>query len=116
MHSVNYHLGVGYEVWKGPDAWLWLVVSAYRNAGAIGVAASQGQAARDACLAIEEMTAWPCPFAAASAWACGSALQSSEAMTHAKIQWEATLGQLQHYLSCVADPLPGSSSASSPCV
>lgn len=105
MRSNNHHLGIGYEVWKGPDAWLWLVISPYRNAGTIGAASSQNQAARDACLAIEEMTAWPYPLAAASAWANGSALQSSEAMTQAKLQWEATLSQLQHYLSCVTSSM-----------
>ena len=102
MRSTNYHLGVGYEVWKGPDSWLWLVISPYRNAGTIGVAASHNQAARDACLAIEEMAVWQCPSAAASAWLNGSALQGSEAITYAKIQWEATLNQLHHYLSCMA--------------
>ena len=105
MRTTNYHLNIGYEVWKGPDAWLWLVISPYRNAGTIGVAASQDQAARDACLAIEEMNAWLCPSAVASAWANSSTPQSSEAMTHAKIQWEATLSQLQRYLSCVANSI-----------
>jgi hypothetical protein len=76
MRSVNYYLGIGYEVWKGHNAWLWLVVSPNCNAGTIGVAASQDQAARDACLSIEEMTAWPCQFAAASVWANGSAMPS----------------------------------------
>ena len=109
MRSTNYHLGIGYEVWKGQDAWLWLVVSPYRNAGTIGAAAGQHQAARDACVAIEEMTAWPCLFAAASAWASESTLQDCEAKTCAKTQWETALSQLQRYLSCVAEHLPGSS-------
>ena len=102
MRTTNYHLNIGYEVWKGPDAWLWLVISPYRNSGTIGVAGSQNQAARDACLAIEEMNAWLCPSVPAYACANGSAQQSSDGMTQAKIQWEATLSQLQRYLSCVA--------------
>jgi hypothetical protein len=108
MRSINYHFGIGYEVWKGPDSWLWLVVSPYRDAGIIGVAASQDQAARDVRQSIEEMTTWPYLLAATSSWTGKSALQGCEARTRAKIQWEAVLSQLQRYLSQVTDPLPGS--------
>jgi hypothetical protein len=101
MRATNYHLGIGYEVWYGQNSWFWLVISPYQNAGTIGAAVSQDQAACDACLTIEEMTAWPYPQPCSTACAEGQRLQSSNVMIQAKIQWEDTLTRLQHYLSCV---------------
>jgi len=102
MRSANYHLGVGYEVWKSQDSWFWLVVSPYRNAGTIGAAPSRIQAASDACLAIEEMAAWLNPSVAASACLGISQSEPTDVMARARIQWEARLSQLHRYLSCIA--------------
>jgi hypothetical protein len=104
MRATSYHLGIGYEVWNGQNSWFWLVISPYQNAGAIGAASSQNQAAGDACMAIEEMTAWPYPKPPATTSLGGMQFQSSNAMIQARIQWEATLSRLQHYLSCMISP------------
>jgi hypothetical protein len=97
-------MGIGYEVWNGQDAWFWLVISPYRNAGSIGVAANQDQAARDACLSIEEMASWRYPLAHL-ACTSGPRFQPSDAMTDAKTQWEAVLTRLQQYLSCMTSSI-----------
>jgi hypothetical protein len=98
MRSTTYHFGVGYEVWNAQDSWFWLVISPYRNAGTIGAAGSRNQAARDACLAIEEMAAWG--YQLSSTVSSGEPrFDSSDAIAQAKIEWDAILTRLQHYLS-----------------
>jgi hypothetical protein len=50
------HMGVGFEVWNSQRTWLWHVVNPHRNGGAIGAAASEAEAIREARSSIEEMT------------------------------------------------------------
>jgi hypothetical protein len=55
MSNVRYYLGASFEVWDGQQAWFWLVIDPHRARGAIGTAASETEAVRDACLSIDEV-------------------------------------------------------------
>jgi hypothetical protein len=99
MRNTKFHLGMVYDVWDGEKAWYWLVISPHRNAGAIGVAASHDEAARDARLSIEEITSGRCPQPATPTCGNGPAFQSYDAIVCSKVRWEAALAQLQGYLS-----------------
>jgi hypothetical protein len=51
------HLGTSFTVWKRRQTWFWLVRSEHGNGGAIGTAATESEAIREACASIEEMAA-----------------------------------------------------------
>jgi hypothetical protein len=51
------HLGAGFEVWTGGQSWFWCLLSPRRDGGAIGAAATEADAIREAFVAIEEMSA-----------------------------------------------------------
>ena len=51
------HLGTSYTVWKRRQSWFWLVLGEHGNSGAIGTAATEAEAVREACSSIEEMAA-----------------------------------------------------------
>ena len=56
MHIRKDHLGAGFEVWTGGQSWFWCLLSP-RRGGAIGAAASEADAIREARAAIEEILA-----------------------------------------------------------
>ena len=56
MRNEN-HLGIAFQIWSGPQTWFWFVVNPHRSGGAIGAAASEADAMREACLSIEEISA-----------------------------------------------------------
>jgi hypothetical protein len=56
------HLGIGFEIWNGHEAWFWRVLNSRCNAGAVGAAGKESDAMREACLSIEEMASAD-PFA-----------------------------------------------------
>src|SRR5215469_1360835 len=49
------HLGTRFEIWTGQQSWFWRFSNGSRSGGSIGAAATETDAVRDACLAIEEM-------------------------------------------------------------
>src|SRR6266481_3002765 len=51
------HLGAGFEVWPGGQSWFWCLLNPRRDGGAIGAAATEADAIREAFVAIEEMSA-----------------------------------------------------------
>jgi hypothetical protein len=51
------HLGAGFEVWTGGQSWFWCLLNPRRDGGAIGAAATEADAVREAFAAIEEMSA-----------------------------------------------------------
>jgi len=55
MRNEN-HLGIAFQIWSGPQTWFWFVVNPHQNGGAIGAAASEADALREACLSIEEIS------------------------------------------------------------
>lgn len=50
------HLGAAFEVWAGGQSWFWCLLNQRRNGGAIGAAATEADAIREAFVAIEEMS------------------------------------------------------------
>ena len=56
MTTINY-LGESFQLWNRQHAWFWLVAGPGREGAAIGVAASEPDAVRDACSSIDEMSA-----------------------------------------------------------
>ena len=51
------HLGAGFEVWTGGQSWFWCLLNPRRDGGAIGAAATETDAIREAFVAIEERSA-----------------------------------------------------------
>jgi hypothetical protein len=56
MHSRS-HLGIGFELWSNQRVWFWSVVNPHGNSGTIGAATTEAEAVREACTAIEELSA-----------------------------------------------------------
>ncbi|MGA8058210.1 MAG: hypothetical protein WB999_08200 [Candidatus Binataceae bacterium] len=56
MRSRRDHLGTGFEVWTGGQSWFWCLLNPRRDGGAIGAAATEADAVREAFVAIEEMS------------------------------------------------------------
>lgn len=56
MHSRS-HLGIGFELWSNQRVWFWSVINSRGNGGAIGAAITEAEAVREACTAIEELSA-----------------------------------------------------------
>lgn len=56
MRIGNY-LGTRFEIWNGRHTWFWFVADASCSGAAIGAAANEEEAIREARLSIEEMSA-----------------------------------------------------------
>lgn len=113
---MRHHLGIGFEVWKAHQSWYWLVAGPGLNGGAIGAAATEASAMRDAYWSIEEMAASRedttasreaiAPQDTESA-AAGSGnipppvFAGSAASAESAKCWETTLANLQRYLTCL---------------
>jgi len=54
---IGNHRGTSFEIWSGRQTWFWFVVNCRCNGAAIGAAANEAEAIREACLSIEEMAA-----------------------------------------------------------
>jgi hypothetical protein len=80
MDSVRHYQGLGFEVWDGQQTWFWLVLNPNRDGGAIGAAATENAAVRDACRSIDEML-------------------SMRAQPRRSVDWEISLSNLEHYLA-----------------
>lgn len=57
MHNRRDHLGTRFEVRTDQWTWFWRVLDPHRNGGAVGAAPTEAEAVREACMAIEEMSA-----------------------------------------------------------
>jgi hypothetical protein len=53
------HLGTGFTVWNREQTWFWKVVNQPLSSGAVGAAATEAEAVREACSSIEEMAMRP---------------------------------------------------------
>lgn len=56
MSSLS-HNGNRFEIWHSERTWFWMIMSDYSGGGAIGVAASEAEAIREARRSIEEQCA-----------------------------------------------------------
>jgi hypothetical protein len=48
------YMGIGIQVWNGQHSWFWLVADSLRCGAAVGAAASETEAIREACSLIDE--------------------------------------------------------------
>jgi hypothetical protein len=62
MRMSNY-LGSSYGIWNGRNAWFWFVTETAHHGAAIGVAANEAEAVREARCSIEEMAEPPTSMA-----------------------------------------------------
>ena len=81
MNDTRHYLGIDFEVWEAQQRWLWCVIDPHRNGGAVGAAASEIDAVRDACLSIDEM------------------MMSAPAEVLITVDWEISLSNLERYLA-----------------
>jgi hypothetical protein len=84
MNDTRHYLGIDFEVWEAQQRWLWCVIDPHRDGGAIGAAASEIDAVRDACLSIDEM-------------------MSARAEVLITVDWEISLSNLERYLAQCCD-------------
>lgn len=100
MRGSRHHLGLGFENWRVPENWFWLVLSPDGDGGAIGAAATEAHAVRDARLSIEEMTArYPGTLPAAARNPSQPAYRGSDSIMQAVMRWEVSFANLQRYLT-----------------
>ena len=92
------HLGTRFEIWTGQQSWFWRFSDPSRAAGSIGAAATETDAVREACLAIEEMYAdqtvrlagWEAKVPSKKAF---------HEFESAVIGWNLSLTRLENYLA-----------------
>lgn len=85
MSNLQRYRGIDFEVWDGQESWFWFVLDPDRDSGAIGAAASENEAVRDACHSIDEML--------------------PRADTCIAVGWELSLSNLERYLARGCDRL-----------
>jgi hypothetical protein len=89
MHNQRTFSGIIFEVWPGEQCWFWFVIDPYCDGGAIGVAAGENEAVRDACASIDGMLACLEP----------QREPSPEFFPMTAQGWEASLASLERYLN-----------------
>jgi hypothetical protein len=93
MHNQRTYCGIIFEIWQGELSWFWFVIDPSRDGGAIGVAAGENDAVRDACASIDGMLACPEPRPELSA----------EFFPMSEQGWEASLASLERYLNRICN-------------
>jgi hypothetical protein len=96
------HLGTHFEVWTAQQTWFWSLVNPHRNGGAIGAAASEAEAVREATLLIEAISGEPISgqqrAGATSALVTG---KNASGLPLALCGWKVWLTNLERYLACL---------------
>lgn len=95
--TIRDHMGIGFQVWSEQHSWFWLVVNSHHGGGAIGVAATEAEAVRDACSVIDE---GPVRRGVADRATMPAALKSSLAPLTAT-GWKRALNNLERYLGAI---------------
>jgi hypothetical protein len=97
------HLGIRFEIWTGQQSWFWRFSDPSRAGGSIGAAATETDAVREACLAIEEMHAERAvrPMGWEAKVASMKALKEFESTV---IGWNLSLTRLENYLAHINCP------------
>ena len=52
----RYHLGLSFELWRSRESWFWKIAKPCHEAGTIGAAATEDEAASEAHASIEEVS------------------------------------------------------------
>jgi hypothetical protein len=101
----RFHLGIGFELWTDEHTWFWLVASPGMNGGAIGAAATEAEAVHEACSSIEEISAQRRAGSAAArvpAHCSTPAVDRSNSIAMAPLDWKSSLGKLERYLTSIS--------------
>lgn len=101
MHTRRDHLGTGFEVWTGGQSWFWCLLNPRRAGGAIGAAATEADAVREAFVAIEEMSAQHREDAPALRLPSGRVFTSVIAREAHREIWTSRLDRVAEYLANV---------------
>jgi hypothetical protein len=102
MRSNRDHLGIGFDVWSGQANWFWFVVNPRRDGrAAIGSAATEADAMREACVAIEEMTVRVSEDAPSPHLAADLLFESVVAREGCHDCWTTSLDRLAEYVATI---------------
>jgi hypothetical protein len=93
------HLGTRFEIWTGQQSWFWRFSDPSRAAGSIGAAATETDAIREACLAIEEMHAGRATRPPGRDVEVQSSMKARKEFEFAMIVWDLSLTRLENYLA-----------------
>ena len=97
------HLGTRFEIWTGQQSWFWRFSDPSRAGGSIGAAATEIDAVREACLAIEEMHAGGA--VAPMGWeAKVPSMKVLKEFESAVVAWNLSLTRLENYLAHLSCP------------
>jgi hypothetical protein len=104
MRSRSY-LGTSFAVWNGRHSWFWFVTGPGSSGAAIGAAANEAEAIREARSSIEEMSARRRAVAAPVAISEAAALVMPRPIRVGlvAIDWNESLANLDRYLSQLRD-------------
>ena len=100
METNRNHLGTGFEVWNSQESWFWLVSSPHSNGAVIGAAATEAEAVREARSSIRRMAADRRAIASAARTHRASKPALREPYSSFAAVWEASLNNLDRYLTC----------------
>jgi hypothetical protein len=98
MRSRRDYLGTGFLVWTGELTWFWRVFNSRHSGGAVGAAASEADAVREACMAIEEMFASSTAEAPSLRLATGLFFETATACQARCEDWVSRLERVAEYL------------------
>jgi len=101
MHSRRDYLGTGFAVWTGELTWFWRVFNSHHSGGAVGAAASEADAIREACIAIEEMSASSSADAPSLRSTINPSFDSVIARQAWREGWSRRLDRVAEYLASV---------------
>jgi hypothetical protein len=105
MRNSRHHLGIDIEVWTAQQTWFWLALSPHGSGGMIGVAATEAEAVREACLSIEATSAQRQADAAVLRVTATNASMPTlhQFNSMALFGWESSLANLERHLAYVCD-------------
>jgi hypothetical protein len=96
------HLGTHFEVWTAQQTWFWCLVNPHRNGGAIGAAASEAEAVREATLAIEAISGEAISgHRRAGATPVHVTGKNASGFPLSLCGWKCWLTNLERYLACL---------------
>ena len=93
------HLGTRFEIWTGQQSWFWRFSDPSRAGGSIGAAATETDAVREACLAIEELHAARATRPMGREAKVISSMQALKQFESTVIGWNLSLTRLENYLA-----------------
>jgi hypothetical protein len=96
------HLGTRFEIWTGQQSWFWRISDPGRAAGSIGAAATETDAVREACRAIEEIHAGRAMRPMGRDAEAQRSTKAAKEFESAMIVWDLSLTRLENYLARIS--------------